>query len=105
MSASNQALMFVSYAFQALAKSCKMIPVMLGNVVLGSKRYSLKEYLVVFLITAGIVLFNLSAETNSDAEEDTESSSSGIILLVIALVLDGWVACRILYFENVIIFC
>ena len=90
MSASNQALMYVSYAFQALAKSCKMIPVMLGNVLLGSKRYSLKEYLVVLSITAGIILFNLSAERNEAGNDATSSSSySGVIMLLIALVLDG----------------
>ena len=85
MSASNQALMFVSYAFQALAKSCKMIPVMLGNVLIGKKQYSRKEYGVVFLITAGVVLFNLSKKKKAGAS----TSYYGILLLILSLLLDG----------------
>lgn len=85
MSSSNEALKYVSYAFQALAKSCKMIPVMLGNVVIGNKKYRLKEYLVVLVITAGVVLFNTSKRKTSD----TSSSTTGLLLLGASLALDG----------------
>lgn len=37
-----------------------MIPVMLFGVLFARKRYSLREYMCVGLITAGIVVFNLS---------------------------------------------
>ena len=36
-----------------------MIPVMVFGVLFAKKRYSLREYLSVGLITAGIVTFNL----------------------------------------------
>ena len=79
--------MYVSYAFQALAKSCKMIPVMFGNVLIGKKKYSRKEYGVVFLITAGVVLFNLSKKKGAGRS----SSYYGIMLLMLSLTLDGCV--------------
>ena len=59
MACSNSALKYVSYPTQALGKSCKIIPVMLANVVIGGKRYTTKEYFCVFLITVGIVFFRL----------------------------------------------
>ena len=45
MAASNEALRYVSFPTQVLGKSCKMVPVMAGGIVLGGKRYSFAEYL------------------------------------------------------------
>ena len=59
MASSNEALRYVSYPTQVLGKSCKMVPVMAGGVVLGGKSYSAFEYLQVALITAGVCVFNL----------------------------------------------
>ena len=44
MAASNEALRYVSYPTQVLGKSCKMVPVMAGGLVLGGKQYSVIEY-------------------------------------------------------------
>jgi hypothetical protein len=41
---------------QVLAKSCKMIPVMVMGLVLG-KRYTQTKYMCVGVITAGVFLF------------------------------------------------
>ncbi|KAK7249448.1 UDP-galactose transmembrane transporter [Aureococcus anophagefferens] len=46
--------------FFVLAKSCKPIPVMIMGAFLG-KRYPLKKYVNVLVITAGVCLFMLSA--------------------------------------------
>ena len=51
MAGSNEALRYVSYPTQVLGKSCKMVPVMAGGIVLGGKTYSAFEYLQVALIT------------------------------------------------------
>ena len=45
MAASNEALRYVSYATQVLGKSCKMVPVMLGGILLSGKRYETAKYL------------------------------------------------------------
>ena len=59
MAGSNEALRYVSYPTQVLGKSCKMVPVMAGAVILGGKSFSAFEYLQVLLITAGVCVFNL----------------------------------------------
>ena len=59
MYGSNEALRFVSFPTQVLGKSCKMVPVMAGGVLLGGKKFSALEYLQVALITAGVCIFNL----------------------------------------------
>lgn len=42
---------------QVLAKSCKMVPVMIMGTLVGGKRYSTIEYLCVGLIAGGVSLF------------------------------------------------
>jgi UDP-galactose transporter B1 len=85
MFCSNEALKYVSYPTQAVAKSCKMIPVMLMGVVVSGKKYSFREYFCVGIITLGIVVFRL-AKSKSGGQE---SSMVGLALLFISLVLDG----------------
>ena len=43
MLCSNMSLMYVSYPMQALGKSCKLVPVMLGTILIGKASYSLRE--------------------------------------------------------------
>ena len=59
MAGSNEALRYVSYPTQVLGKSCKMVPVMAGGLVIGGKSYSMFEYFQVALITIGVCVFNL----------------------------------------------
>ena len=40
MAVSNEALRYVSHPTQVLGKSCKMVPVMAGGIVLGARRGS-----------------------------------------------------------------
>ena len=47
MAGSNEALRYVSYPTQVLGKSCKMVPVMAGGLIIGGKSYSAFEYLQV----------------------------------------------------------
>jgi len=58
MYSSTAALKFVSYPVQALAKSSKLIPVMVGRILIGCK-YTLREYFHVLCITGGIALYFL----------------------------------------------
>jgi UDP-galactose transporter B1 len=83
MLTSNEALRYVSYPVQALAKSCKMVPVMLGNALVGVK-YRWHEYLIVLTITAGIAL-----SQQSGGKGVKENTWFGMVLLFISLVLDG----------------
>mmetsp|Transcript_27601 Transcript_27601/g.36206 ORF Transcript_27601/g.36206 Transcript_27601/m.36206 type:complete len:372 (+) Transcript_27601:95-1210(+) len=86
MLTSNESLKHVNYPTQALGKSCKMIPVMLFGVLFAGKQYSLREYLCVLLITAGIAMFQLSGKTKSGGKEN---SYFGLFLLFVSLACDG----------------
>merc|ERR1711904_56360 len=86
MAASNEALRFVSYPTQVLGKSCKMVPVMLGGIVLGGKSYSMIKYLQVVLVTLGVCVFNFGKSKKKGGSSD---SSYGLVLTIISLLLDA----------------
>ena len=85
MFCSNEALKYVNYPTQAVAKSCKMIPVMLMGVVMGTKKYTWREYFCVGIITAGIVTFRLAKSKGASSE----NSTVGLALLFVSLLCDG----------------
>ena len=84
MAASNEALRFVSYPTQVLGKSCKMVPVMAGGIVLGGKKYSLIEYLQVLLITIGVCVFNFGGKSKKGGGD----SPYGLALIAVSLLMD-----------------
>jgi len=86
MAGSNEALRYVSYPTQVLGKSCKMVPVMLGGIVLGGKRYGFFEYLQVIIITGGVVAFNLGKGKGGGGKSD---SFYGMGLIGFSLVMDA----------------
>ena len=49
MFCSNESIKWVAYPTQALGKSCKIVPVMLFNVLVAGRKYSLREYVFYFL--------------------------------------------------------
>lgn len=51
------ALAYISYPAMVLAKSCKLVPVMLMNVILYRRKFAPHKYLVVVLVTIGITSF------------------------------------------------
>lgn len=82
MFCSNQALKYVSYPTQALGKSVKMVPVMMFQVLWFKKKYTLREYAMVVLVTVGIALFQMKSSGGSD-------SLYGLLLLGGSLACDG----------------
>jgi len=85
MAGSNEALRYVSYPTQVLGKSCKMVPVMAGGIVLGGKRYSCFEYAQVLLITLGVCVFNLFGKKKKGGEDST----FGLALIGFSLLMDA----------------
>jgi UDP-galactose transporter B1 len=88
MYTSNEALQYVTYPTQALAKSCKMIPVLIGRVVISRERYSLTKYACVLLMTLGIALFQFWGKKKMTTE-GFGGEGMGMALLVLSLALDG----------------
>lgn len=88
MFCSNASLQYVTYPTQVLAKSCKMIPVMLMRLIVNKKRYSLIEYVSVLLVTAGISAFMLLEPAKPG--KLSSNSGMGVLLLLFSLALDGY---------------
>jgi len=84
---SNESLKHVSFPVQALAKSSKTIPAMLGSFISG-KKFSIIQWLAAFGITGGTAAFSLLGKKKAAGD----SSTFGIVLLVVALGADGLVA-------------
>jgi len=84
MAASNEALRYVSYPTQVLGKSCKMVPVMAGGILLGGKRYSMIEYAQVVLITIGVCVFNFGGKSKKGGAD----SPFGLALIGLSLFMD-----------------
>lgn len=78
------ALNYMSYPMQAVGKSCKMIPVMLMGVVIRRRRYSLRNYLCVALVTLGVANFSWKSKTSA-----VPASPLGFALLLASLFMDG----------------
>ncbi len=92
MFSSTSALKFVSYPIQALAKSSKLIPVMVGRILTGV-RYSPREYAHVLLITGGIAAFFYfeAPKPGKAAAAAVAGGSSliGLALLGFSLIMDA----------------
>ncbi|KAI7838118.1 hypothetical protein COHA_008049 [Chlorella ohadii] len=85
-----QALKYISYPAQVLAKSSKMIPVMLMGTVLHGKRYSLLEYACCLAISAGVGLFGMKSSSKVTLKLASPNAPLGYTLCLVNLVLDGY---------------
>ncbi|CAE6456090.1 unnamed protein product [Rhizoctonia solani] len=83
------ALGHISYPTMVLGKSCKLVPVMLMNVVLYRRKFAPYKYLVVATVTAGITVFMYMGNSPTKHKGAAESSLFGLFLLLINLLLDG----------------
>lgn len=60
-----EALKFVNFPTQVLAKSCKIIPVMVMGKVISKTKYELHEYLTAIMISFGMIFFLTGSEDNA----------------------------------------
>lgn len=88
-------LAHIDYLTFILAKSCKLLPVMLLHLTIFRKKYPLYKYGVVLLVTLGVATFTLHHPGTSKkvaasaAKQQSGSSLWGIFLLSVNLLLDG----------------
>lgn len=88
---SVRSLRYVIYPVQVLFKSCKPVPVMFFGVVLG-KKYPLKKYVNVIIITTGVALFmggGSSTSKHSTTASSADTTLIGGALLLVSLCFDG----------------
>ncbi len=74
----------VSFPVVTLAKSGKMVPVMIGSLLLGGATYTLREYAAVAAIIAGTCIVSMGKKSSGAA-----SSTLGIAFVVLSLACDG----------------
>lgn len=85
-----QSLKHVDYLAYLLAKSCKLIPVMLVHILLYRTRFPLFKYLVAGSVTLGVIIFTL-AHTSSKSKADISDGRTGLGMcqLIGSMLLDG----------------
>eukprot|EP00249_Psilotum_nudum_P008935 c21603_g1_i1 orf=351-1361(+) len=86
-----EALKYISYPAQVLAKSSKMIPVMLMGTFVYGVCYTLPEYICTFLVAGGVSMFALfksSSKTLSKLASPNAPLGYGLCLLNLAM--DGF---------------
>ncbi|KAL7544387.1 hypothetical protein ACHAWF_007772 [Thalassiosira exigua] len=75
----------LSFPVALLAKSGKMAPVMLGSLILGGAKYSVREYLQVAAIIGGTAIVSMGKKKGGGSA----SSALGVAYIVASLALDG----------------
>jgi len=85
-----EALKYVSFPVQVLAKAAKVIPVMLMGKVVSRQTYSLLEYITAGMISVGLFMFVMSTDAAARSSKTSNSTVSGIILLAGYLGFDAF---------------
>lgn len=88
-----EALRYVSFALQTLAKTAKSVPVILIGRFVHKKSYSREQYVMAALISVGCSVFVIGGNIASKVAEPDKSRLDiirmGVLLLVIYLAADG----------------
>ncbi|KAJ1419191.1 UAA transporter [Ochromonadaceae sp. CCMP2298] len=74
----------VSFPVVTLAKSGKMVPVMIGSLLLGGATYTMREYASVAAIIAGTCIVSMGKKKSAAA-----SSTMGLAFIAMSLICDG----------------
>lgn len=86
-----QALKYISYPAQVLAKSSKMIPVMLMGAFYYGVKYTLPEYVCTFLVAGGVSAFALTKTSSKTMSKLAHPNAPlGYGLCFMNLALDGF---------------
>ncbi|TGZ73500.1 hypothetical protein CRM22_001477 [Opisthorchis felineus] len=81
---SNASITYLNYPTQVIFKSCKMIPVLIGGVLLQRKSYNALEVTAVLVMTVGLISFTLV-----DVSVQPSFTFFGLVLVSLALCCDG----------------
>ncbi|XP_048063750.1 adenosine 3'-phospho 5'-phosphosulfate transporter 1 [Megalobrama amblycephala] len=83
-----EALKYISFPTQVLAKASKVIPVMLMGKIVSHKSYEYWEYFTAALISVGVSMFLLTSSTGK--HPSTVTTFSGVIILGGYIVFDSF---------------
>ncbi|XP_013140088.1 PREDICTED: adenosine 3'-phospho 5'-phosphosulfate transporter 2 [Papilio polytes] len=84
MSLSNLALSYLNYPTQLIFKSCKLIPVMIGSIIILGKRYGFLDYVAAIVMCIGLTMFTLA-----DSKTSPNFDAVGVLVISLALLCDA----------------
>ncbi|KAM3960761.1 adenosine 3'-phospho 5'-phosphosulfate transporter 2 [Aphomia sociella] len=84
MSFSNLALSYLNYPTQLIFKSCKLIPVMIGSIIILGKRYGFLDYVAAVIMCVGLTMFTLA-----DSKTSPNFDVIGVLVITLALLCDA----------------
>eukprot|EP00117_Sycon_ciliatum_P024666 scpid57594/ scgid2484/ Adenosine 3&apos; PAPS transporter 2; Solute carrier family 35 member B3 len=84
MGLSNLSLGYLNYPTQVIFKSCKLIPVMIGSVIIVGRRYGPIDISAVMLMCVGLAWFTLA-----DSAVYPQFNYTGILIIMLALCADA----------------
>ncbi|KAG4300859.1 hypothetical protein PCANB_002884 [Pneumocystis canis] len=85
-------LKHINYPTLILGKSCKLLPVMAIHTIFYKTRFTYHKYLIVTIVTFGIIIFTLcdSRLSSKTKKKQLSNNAWGLFLLSINLLLDGY---------------
>lgn len=72
------------YELQVIFKSCKLIPVLIGSIIIQGKKYGILDFISAGLLCIGLVLFTLA-----DSMISPRFNIIGVVMISCALVCDA----------------
>jgi len=84
MGLSNYSLEYLNYPMQVIFKSCKLIPVLIGSILIQKKKHNAMDFIAAFAMCIGLIFFTLA-----DSKVSPRFSSYGVIIISFALVFDA----------------
>lgn len=82
-------LRYIPFPLQVVCKSCKSVPVMIGESLLAKKQHSLEKKIQVILLCIGVVTFTLAKGSSKGDSALSAETLYGLVLVVLALICDG----------------
>jgi len=84
MGFSNASLAYLTYPTQVVFKSCKLLPVMIGGMIIQGKTFTTWEFIASLVLSAGLAVFTLA-----DVAVQPNFSTVGVALISAALCADA----------------
>lgn len=84
MAFSNLSLSYLNYPTQLIFKSCKLIPVMIGSILIQGKKYAFLDYSAAIVMCIGLTMFTLA-----DSQTSPNFDMFGILIISLALLCDA----------------
>ncbi|XP_052861318.1 adenosine 3'-phospho 5'-phosphosulfate transporter 2 [Anopheles cruzii] len=84
MGLSNSSVGYLNYPTQVIFKCCKLIPVLIGSVLIQGKRHGPMDFFAAFAMCIGLILFTLA-----DSQMQPDFDTFGVFLISMALLCDA----------------